>query len=285
MKGRILCKVLDSEILKMIDVNTANSSGALRDLMNAFHESPEPTIKVNTYFPVYADLFKHLIGANCTFIEVGVLSGGSLFMWRKWLGEKARIIGIDLNPEAVKWRGHGFEIYIGDQADPNFWKNTFKDIGSFDVLLDDGGHQSFQQIITAVAAIQHAKSDCLVVVEDTCTSFMKEFEGHGNHSFLEYAKAATDNLTAKDCNYFTNQFPDFQNIEALKLFKDVYSIQFFSGLVSFNVRKSVLNTPSELIWNKEPATPSVDFRYEGKNQANINWPDPKCSAIFEIKSS
>ena len=36
-------------------------------------------------------------------------------MWRDYFGKDARIIGIDLNPEAKKWEKHGFEIFIGNQ--------------------------------------------------------------------------------------------------------------------------------------------------------------------------
>ena len=91
-------------------------------LVKAFQSAPYPTVKLSNYFGIYTDLFQHLIGTQCTFIEVGVLSGGSLFMWRKWLGNNARIIGIDLNPEALKWEEFGFEIYIGDEGDPLFWQ-------------------------------------------------------------------------------------------------------------------------------------------------------------------
>ena len=56
-----------------------------------------------------------------TFVEVGVFGGGSLFMWINFFGKQARIIGIELNPEAKKWEKDGFEIFIGDQSDPDFW--------------------------------------------------------------------------------------------------------------------------------------------------------------------
>ncbi|HYN79354.1 MAG TPA: hypothetical protein VES73_16350 [Lamprocystis sp. (in: g-proteobacteria)] len=118
--------------------------GSLRDLIAAWEGSPEPTLKITSYFPVYARLFSHLRGRPCVFIETGVLNGGSLFMWRQWLGDQARIIGLDLNPGALKWREAGFEIHIGDQGDPAFWRGLLAEIGAFDVLLDDGGHQSFQ---------------------------------------------------------------------------------------------------------------------------------------------
>ena len=40
----------------------------------------------------------------------------------KFFGEKARIIGIDLNEKAKELEKYGFEIFIGDQSKPEFWK-------------------------------------------------------------------------------------------------------------------------------------------------------------------
>ena len=59
-----------------------NKLELLEKLLKAFNESPYPSLKVSNYFPIYTDLFAHLVGTNCTFIETGVLNGGSLFMWR-----------------------------------------------------------------------------------------------------------------------------------------------------------------------------------------------------------
>ena len=67
-------------------------------------------------------------------------------MWKKFFGKKARIIGIELNPDAKRLEKFGFEIFIGDQSDPFFWKKFYKKVGKIDVLLDDGGHKKIQQI-------------------------------------------------------------------------------------------------------------------------------------------
>ena len=48
----------------------------------AFKKSPYSTIKHTTYFQAYDDLFSSYRGKEITFVEVGVLGGGSLFMWR-----------------------------------------------------------------------------------------------------------------------------------------------------------------------------------------------------------
>jgi hypothetical protein len=122
-------------------------------LQKIFNEVKYSSVKYNTYFHVYEQIFKKYVGQKITFVEVGVLNGGSLFMWREFLGPQARIIGIDLNPAAQKWNDHGFEIFIGSQSDPQFWADFYSKVGPVDILLDDGGHTNRQQIVTVAESI------------------------------------------------------------------------------------------------------------------------------------
>ena len=78
-------------------------------------------------------------------------------MWKEFFGEKARIIGIDMNPDAKKLEKEGFEIFIGNQSDEKFWDNFFKKVGKVDVILDDGGHTNQQQIVTTAKSINNIK--------------------------------------------------------------------------------------------------------------------------------
>lgn len=247
---------------------------SLIHLKMCYKDSPHPSFKVTNYFNIYNDLFAHLRGTECTFVEIGVLHGGSLFMWKKWLGERARIVGIDLNPAAKKWEKFGFEIFVGDQGDPEFWRDTLPKIGQFDVLLDDGGHQSFQQIVTLSEALKFVSKKCTIVIEDTCTSFFKEFSGHRENSFLNYAKDSTDLLLAKTNKFFAGQFPNIRNCEIVEKFQSVYSINFFSGIVAYKV-DPLFNFQPELLWNRMPQDEAVtsDFRYNGKSSALVDWPE------------
>lgn len=243
-----------------------------KELLECWENSPYPSTKISTYFNTYAELFSHYRNTNCVMIETGILGGGSLFMWRNWLGPKARIIGIDLNPAATKWIEYGFEIFIGDQGDPNFWKTTLAHIGEYDILLDDGGHQSFQQIVTTVEGISNAKKKCIIAIEDTHTSFMSDFKLHEENTFLNYAKDSTDILTAKGASMYPNRIRQPNNNEIFELFRDVYSIEFFNSLVAFKIDPKKATNPS-VIWNKKENTPT-DFRYQGVNNARSIWPDP-----------
>lgn len=61
-------------------------------------------------------------------------------MWWEFLGPQARIIGVDMNPKAKKWENGGSEIFIGNQADEQFWQEFKNQIGRADMILGDGGH-------------------------------------------------------------------------------------------------------------------------------------------------
>ncbi len=250
-----------------------NADFAANELIRCYIDSPHPSYKVSHYFQIYAELFAHLRGTECTFIEAGVLNGGSLFMWRDWLGEKARIIGVDLNPEAKRWESDGFEIYIGDQGDPNFWQDVYAKVGRFDALLDDGGHQSFQQIVTLTEALKAAQGPCVIAIEDTITSFMSEFAAHRQHSFLAYAKASTDVLLAKTAHFYPKDFPTIRSPDIVAQFSSVYAVNFYTGMVAYRVNPALTQTPN-LIWNRPPADAASDFRYAGTDSARVQWPDP-----------
>ena len=65
----------------------------------AFIESPHPSSKHSTYFSAYDDIFTKYIGKEIIFVEVGVLGGGSLFMWKNFFRLKKA-----LTPTSIKQR-------------------------------------------------------------------------------------------------------------------------------------------------------------------------------------
>ena len=163
------------------------------DIYKAYIKSPYKSIKHSTYFDSYSSFFSKYRNKKITFVEIGILDGGSLFMWRDYFGSKARIIGVDFNEECIKWEKFGFEIFIGDQSDDNFWRDFKKKIGSIDVVLDDGGHTYEQQIKTVENLIGVINNNGIIVIEDTHTSYMRGF-GPRKYSFIEYVKIQIDKI-------------------------------------------------------------------------------------------
>ena len=146
----------------------------MKKLIKSFKSTPKYSIKWSNYFEIYENIFKKFVNKKITFVEIGIGDGGSLFMWKNYFGKKARIIGIELNPEAKKLEKFGFEIFIGNQSDPLFWRQFYNKVGKIDILLDDGGHKNIQQITSFMESYKFINPNGLIAIEDTHTSYMKK---------------------------------------------------------------------------------------------------------------
>ena len=118
-------------------------------------------------------------------------------MWKNFFGDNSRIIGIDLNPKAKELENYGFEIFIGNQSDSTFWKEFYKSVGNIDVLLDDGGHTYEQQIITVYNSVDFINDGGMIIVEDTHTSYFKNFGYPSKYTFTKWAYKIADNINAR----------------------------------------------------------------------------------------
>jgi hypothetical protein len=216
----------------------------------SFAKSPYSSLKVASYFSVYDELFSKYIGKNITFIEVGVLGGGSLFMWRDYFGPNAKIIGIDFNPGAKRWEKDGFKIYVGNQADPKFWQNIFSELGNIDVILDDGGHTYEQQIVTVESCKNYVNDGGMIVVEDTHTSYMRKF-GPKKYSFAKYAHNITNRINDR-----------FHLLSRYNVREDIFSsVRFFQSIVAFEVDRNLATQCDKVLENNKNNTNQMDYRF------------------------
>lgn len=215
----------------------------------AYLKSHYRSIKHSTYFNSYDYFLKNYIGQQITFVEIGILDGGSLFMWREFFGQNARIIGIDLNPDAKKWEKYGFEIFIGDQNKQDFWDHFKASVGKVDILLDDGGHTYEQQINTVENMIGHINDNGVLLVEDTHTSYMDGF-GPKNYSFLKYVFRKID-----DINYRSHL------IQKSRAEYRFWSIELTESIVAFKVRHYATKQLSFETTNNGEAAEARDFRF------------------------
>ena len=148
--------------------------------------------KWHHYFGVYERFLMPLRGRPLTLLEIGVNRGGSLRMWREYFGASARIFGMDVNPACAAFASEGVRIFIGDQADRDFLRRVKTEIGELDVVIDDGGHKTSQQINSFEELYPVTRQ--LYLVEDTHSSYWEDFLDMGSLSFVEYAKQKVDAL-------------------------------------------------------------------------------------------
>ncbi len=236
----------------------------MKKIFKAFKSSPYSSLKWNNYFEIYENCLSKFIDKNITLVEVGIGNGGSLFMWRKFLGKKAKIIGIELNPEAKKFEKYGYKIYVGDQSDPLFWKKFYKKIGKIDILIDDGGHTNLQQITTFMESIENINKGGVILIEDTHTSFMnyKGFKNPSKNSFINFSSNIIENLHRRN--------PMLKN-KMNYLSKKIFSIEYFDSIVLINVNKKIVNYSKNLHNNKKLNPFFTDYRYKrATNNSNKN---------------
>lgn len=152
------------------------------------------------YLPIYERHFRAWVDRPVTLFEIGCGHGGSLQMWKGFLGPYARIVGIDIRTECKSYEEPQVSVRIGSQEDTAFLGGLIDEFGSPDIVVDDGSH--IMKHVAASFAYLYAKmpSDGVYLVEDMHFAYNKKFGGgfRSQGSFIEIAKSLIDQLHARD---------------------------------------------------------------------------------------
>lgn len=150
------------------------------------------------YFPIYERHFARFVNRPLTFLEIGCGLGGSLQMWRRYLGPHAQIVGIDIRPECAEFEEDQIAIRIGDQADSGFLNSVIEEFGEPDIVLDDGSHVMEHVVSSFEFLYPRTSASGVYMVEDLHTAYWSEYGGglHRAGSFMELCKTLLDELNA-----------------------------------------------------------------------------------------
>ena len=118
----------------------------------------------------------HLPGAGKVKVfEIGVQSGGSSRIWRRYFGSSLSYVGLDINDKCLRFESPelGIHIEIGSQSNATLLKEICSKYGPFDLIVDDGAHQTSY----IMASLNALWPDCLLdeavyCVEDLHTMAM-----------------------------------------------------------------------------------------------------------------
>ena len=193
------------------------------DLWNYFENNTGKKItKWKHYFPVYEKHFGLIRNKPIKILEIGVLNGGSLEMWRYYFPE-ATIVGIDIDPNCKQHEQEGINIRIGDQTDEKFLQSLIDEFGNFDLIIDDGSHhvnhvnKTFQFLFSKLA------NDGIYFIEDTHAAYWTSHGGSitAPESINNVAKEMIDSINAdhargqKQPDYFT------KNIKCMSVYDSI----------------------------------------------------------------
>jgi len=197
------------------------------------------------YLPTYEKHFSHLVNKSFLFLEIGVNNGGSLQMWKNYFGPYTKIVGVDINGNCKRFDDGEISVRIGDQSDPNFLQSIIDEFGIPTIVLDDGSHQWSHQIKTFEYLYPKLSTLGIYAVEDTHTSYWKEFSGGYQKSFTEYAKDYIDQINAKTANID----PDGINrgtrsgYQETETGNNTTSISFYDSIIVFEKGQTVYRNP------------------------------------------
>lgn len=195
--------------------------------------------KWTQYFPAYETHFARYINRPVTFVEIGCGAGGSLQLWKQYLGPYAQIVGIDVNEDCVAYEEDQIAVRIGDQKDPTFLSRVIEEFGMPDVVLDDGSHMMADVTASFRYLYPRLSANGVYVVEDLHTAYWDEFGGGFKRegTFIELCKSLVDELNA----YNTRDL-----VAVTDFTKSTLSMHFYDAMVVFergrHVKGSSLRT-------------------------------------------
>lgn len=133
--------------------------------------------KWHHYLPLYDRYFARFRGTPVRMLEIGCWRGGSLDMWRQYLGPQAVLFGIDIDPHCKPLDGISAQVRIGSQDDPLFLAEVVAEMGGVDVVLDDGSHVMKHVRASLRTLFPMLETGGLYMIEDMHTAWLPGFGG------------------------------------------------------------------------------------------------------------
>ncbi len=200
------------------------------------------------YMRSYHRYFAPLRKQPLKILEIGVNWRRSLKTWQAFF-ERAEIYGVDTNPACRALEGERIHVFIGDQADPDFLRSVVNAAGgSFDIIIDDGGHFVAQQITSFDVLLPYVSPGGIYVIEDLHTSYSANF-GEGldkPDTTVGYLKGLVDIVNrhgAKGADSSPEAWQAADRAEKECPAKQIESIEFCRS-ICFVVKKKTAPSPN-----------------------------------------
>lgn len=200
------------------------------------------------YLPQYLD-------TNPTMLVVGIAQGGCVEMFSKYFDNAVTIHGVDNNEKCMNYTydNPNVQLTCGDQSSNDYWDTHLKDNPMYDIIVDDGGHEMDQQIVTLNRTFPHLKDGGIYVIEDTHTSYWEQWGGgfKKETSFVEYVKNLIDLIHIKHIKDRTAP-PEltkiFKNLKCVTIY-DSFVILEKGNVAPFNEAISAYHMDPKFAWN------------------------------------
>lgn len=101
-------------------------------------------------------------------MELGVFEGGSLQTWREYF-QNGRVIGVDMDKEALSFQDDRIDIVLGDLGREEFLESLPANVAQ--IIIDDASHQWEHQLSALFSLYPRMPKSGVYIVEDIHSSF------------------------------------------------------------------------------------------------------------------
>jgi len=157
----------------MADTVLSSKYESLSHIYSTYSETPGLD-HYTQYGPAYDENIHHLREkavaekSKVRVLEIGVQSGGSTRVWKRYFRGTLAYVGLDIDPRCKMFQSveEGINIVIGSQLDKKVLADVCTKYGPFDLVVDDGGHTN-QMMVTSLNTLWNCmKDDGVYVIED-----------------------------------------------------------------------------------------------------------------------
>lgn len=134
------------------------------------------------YTPHYQRHFEPYRELPAKVLEIGIggydaidAGGESLRMWKHYF-RRGLIYGLDIFTKTGVEESR-LRVVQGDQGDAQFLDAMARELGPFDIIIDDGSHMSHHIIASFNALFPHVRPGGIYVVEDLATAYWPTWGG------------------------------------------------------------------------------------------------------------
>lgn len=198
-----------------------NVLNVLRVLYGFFYRNSIPKLALafgtdkqgaHFYARHYQKYFQPLRRKNINLLEIGIggfqdpkAGGHSLRMWKAYF-RKGNIFGIDIYDKTYHDEKR-IKTFKGSQTDEGFLKKVASEIGTINIIIDDGSHYNNHVITTFKILFPLLSPGGIYVIEDLQTSYWSEFQGvqwggsndlKAPHTSMNFLKSLVDGLNYEE---------------------------------------------------------------------------------------
>ena len=149
---------------------------SLKDLYK--NHSGKVSDKWSIYLNEYEDKLRKYKELPLKFFEIGILNGGSLEIFSKYFAKAELILGCDIDVKCneLHYDQTNIKVIIGDVNEEKI-KNQIIKYSEFDIIIDDGSHNSDDIVRSFCNYFNHLKDNGLFIIEDLHCSYHQQHRG------------------------------------------------------------------------------------------------------------